>query len=128
MARITKQKRAELFWRRVYHVRANPLDITHDEIRDYSFLCGLINIPKYSPDPDAIWRRGGRNGRYTVEFHSHHKRASRSGKTHYYSNWFDVLDHDTGGTFQVSHQRNSKGKSILEGYNKNIFEAQEEAE
>ena len=128
MARITKQKKAELFWGRVYHVRANPLDITHDEIRDYSFLCGLINIPKYGPDPDVMWRRGERNGRYSVQHHAHHRGQSRSGKTHYWYNWFDVLDHDTGSTFQVSHFLGGNGKSILDGYNKNIFEAQQEAE
>ena len=93
------------------HVRANPLDITSDEVRDYRFLSGLFNIPKYGPDPDVMWKRGERNGQYSIEHHAHHQGNSRSGKTHYWYNWFDVLDHSTGMTFQVSHFLDSNGKS-----------------
>jgi hypothetical protein len=124
MARMTKKEKNRLFWERVEHVRANPLDIAPDEVRDYSFLCALINIPKYGPDPDVMWKRGERNGRYSVQHHAYHQGHSRSGKTHYWYNWFDVLDHDTGSTFQVSHFLGSSGKSLRRGYNKNIFEAE----
>ena len=126
MARMTKKEKNRLFWERVKHVRANPLDITSDEVRDYRFLSGLFNIPKYGPDPDVMWKRGERNGRYSIEHHAHHQGNSRSGKTHYWYNWFDVLDHSTGMTFQVSHFLDSNGKSSRRGYNKNIFEADKE--
>lgn len=127
MARMTKKEKNRLFWERVKHVRANPLDIAPDEVRSYSFLCALINIPKYGPDPDVMWKRGERNGRYSIQFHSHYKGVSRSGKTHYYYDWLDVLDHQTGATFQVSCFIDSKGKSLPGGCNKNIFETEREA-
>lgn len=120
--KATIERKRNQYWERVRHVRENPEDITDEESKNYNFLCAMINIPKYGSDPDVIWRRGERNGHLTIKHHSHHQGQSRSGKTHYYYKWFDVLDHRTGKTYQVSHFIGSDGKAVLSGYNKNIFE------
>jgi len=121
MPRMTKKQKNELHWQRVNHVRCNPNDITDDEIRNYTFLCGLVNIPMYGKEPEIVWKLNKINGRYTVQHHMHHKGQSRSGKSHYWYNWFDVLDHEQNVTFQVSHYLNEDGTFILKGYERNIF-------
>ena len=122
MPRMTKKQKTEMFWQRVKHVRSNPHDVTEDEMKSYNFLCGLIAIPRYGKTPEVIWKNDQRNGRYTIKHQMHNKGQSRSGKTHYWYNWFDVLDHEQNATFQVSHYVNDKGQNILKGNEKNIYE------
>ena len=127
MARLSRDEKARIYWARVKFVQENPNEISDKEIRDYSFICGLIGLFPYGFKSETNWKHEKRNGRYTVCHQHHHKGMSRSGKTSYDYNWFDVLDHKTGDTFQVSWFVDKKqiGGNALKGYRKNIFEKEE---
>jgi len=127
MARLTKAEKTRRHWERVKFVQMNPDEITDKEIKNYSFICGLVGVFPYGFTSETNWKDEKRNGRYTVSHQWHHKGRSRSGKTSYDCYWFDVLDHETGDTFQVSRGVDKKeiGGSMLWGYRKNIFEKEE---
>ena len=104
--KATIERKRKAYWDRVRHVRANPNDITMEELKNYGFIEALVGRPYYgSRDKETFWdQNGGKNGKYVVQFHSHYKGHSRSGKTHYYNRWFDIEDTETGEKFHVSHR------------------------
>jgi len=100
--KATIERKRKAYWDRVRHVRANPNDITMEELKSYNFIEALVGRWDFAC-PETCWdQNGGKNGKYVVQFHSHHKGHSRSGKTHYYNRWFDIEDTETGEKIHVS--------------------------
>ncbi len=128
MARMSKAEKNRIFWERVNLVKESPNKIVDKEIKNYTFICALVGVWPYGVVSGTKWKDEKRNGRYTVAHQHHHKGNSRSGKTSYDVYWFDVLDHKTGETFQVSEYVDKKeiGGSMLYGFRKNIYDAKTE--
>jgi hypothetical protein len=115
----TKERKAKEYWDRVLHVKATPSDATMEELRDFNFIRSILGMPYwrgYENRKKPCWEQG-QNGPYKIKFHSIHKGHSRSGKTHYYDDWFDMMNVDTGETWQVSCFVGHK-----KGGRKNVFE------
>jgi len=117
--KATKERKRQEYWDRVKHVRSNPYDVRPEELRDFNFIQSLLGMPYWSGYENRekpCWEQG-QNGPYKVKRHSIHKGHSRSGKTHYYDDWFDMMNVDTGETWQVSHFA-----GCTTGGRKNIFD------
>ena len=113
-----KRKRKE-YWDRVKHVRANPNDATMEDLRSYNFIQSLLGMPYYGGYDNRekpCWEQG-QNGPYKIKSHYINQGHSRSGKTHYYNHWFDMMNTKTGETWQVSCFVGSK-----KGGRENIFD------
>ena len=121
--KATRERKITEYWDRVRHVRANPHDATIEELHSFNFVQALLGMPYYGGYDNRekpCWEQG-QNGPYKVQGHSIHKGHSRSGKTHYYDNWFDMMNVDTGETWQVSHF-----VGCTTGGRKNIFDKEQE--
>jgi hypothetical protein len=108
--KATIERKRKEYWDRVRHVRENPNDATMEELKSYRFIEALVGRPYYgNRDKETFWDQdGGKNGKYLVKFHLQYKGHSRSGKTHYYNEWFDMMNVDTGKTWQVGKVGNRK--------------------
>ena len=101
--KATRERKITEYWDRVRHVRANPHDATIEELHSFNFVQALLGMPYYGGYDNRekpCWEQG-QNGRYQVKFNYVDKGTSRSGKTHYTRQWFDITDTDTGESWEA---------------------------
>lgn len=101
--KATIERKRQEYWDRVKHVRANPHDATSTELRDFNFIQSLLGMPYwrgYENREKPCWEEGF-NGRYEVKFNYVDQGTSRSGKTHYTRQWFDITNTDTGESWEA---------------------------
>ena len=101
--KATKERKIKEYWDRVRHVRANPHDATTEELHSFNFVQALLCMPYYSgydKREKPCWEQG-LNGQYEVKFNYVDQGTSRSGKTHYTRQWFDITNTDTGEAWEA---------------------------
>lgn len=101
--KATRERNLKQYWDRVRHVRKHPDAATVEELHSFNFVQALLGMPYYSGYDNRekpCWERG-RNGRYDVKFNYVDLGRSRSGKTHYTREWFDITDTETGESWEA---------------------------
>ena len=101
--KATRERKIKEYWNRVRHVRANPHDATTEELHSFNFVQALLCMPYYSgydKREKPCWEQG-LNGQYEVKFNYVDQGTSRSGKTHYTRQWFDITNTNTGEVWEA---------------------------